>query len=244
MSAQGQGLDIDDDDDTIPPTATAVSGSGGSGGSVNPNDHWHEELPCDCSLSTMVYVLLNQVMKSLSALLQHPEGVTKMLRVAPTNNINTTGGSPEEKNGTTTRTVGGGGTGGGGRGGDGGMDDTEGASTWTVGGGSLWGVEYSTSELLKDFSYWLDIVVYLRDNGGSKPAPLLSPPQASASASALPSSSSNVHRTVAQWSYILPPHAVSMGTPLLENILSWDSHTDSTSLSPAPFFCPYYLLFF
>ena len=91
MSAQGQGLDIDDDDDTIPPIATAIpsqsrpsqsagndgisgrggnggtgGGSGGSGGSVNPNDHWHEELPCDCSLSTMVNVLLNQVFDGLT----------------------------------------------------------------------------------------------------------------------------------------------------------------------------------
>ena len=74
---QGQGLDIDDDDDTVQPTATATTNAtsqqqrqqqqgfvnnGGSGVSFNnPNDRWNEELPCDCSLPTMVFVLLNQV---------------------------------------------------------------------------------------------------------------------------------------------------------------------------------------
>ena len=42
----------------------AVGGGTGGGGGVpvtNPNGRWSDELPCDCSLSTMVFVLLNQV---------------------------------------------------------------------------------------------------------------------------------------------------------------------------------------
>ena len=152
-------------------------------------------------------------------------------------------GSAGGKGGTNSNTsaFGGGGMNGGGGGGgmsggiNGGMGggmsggggiDGEGASEWTVGGGSLWGVEYSTIDLLKDFSYWLDIMVYLRDNGGSKPTNNSGSGSGSGSdddpAPNYQSNHQSNHqsnpspvRTVAQWSRILSSHAVSNEYPCI-----------------------------